>query len=1264
MNTRMKNAVLALFGMLSSTLFAAQPTITNVAASQRGDGSLVVDLSFDVLNSPAQECEDWNPPALSIVATDLATGSNYVASVSELSAATDEQLAAALHGSNGTHTVAWDMAGVLPAGFASDRVTFTVAYRKMPDYCVIDLSGGTNATSYAVSYLDAPPEGGWTDLYKTTKLVMRLIGPGKVGIDYSTKIITNAFYCAVFETTQRQWELVKGNRPSHFTNETYYATRPVETVSWVSICGRTTQLAYSTSFITILRSKSGLSTLDLPMEAQWEHACRAGTRTDFNNGENCTVQGDKDPAMDKVGRYRYNSRSGNRADCTPDHGTAVVGSYVPNAWGLYDMHGNVNEWCLELRNSSSEERVVRGGSWATQTYACTSSFRHSGVNQSTESSYYGFRLVRNLSSNPAAALAAEPFSGLPQAGTICAGESDPIRIGLPATFAVTVVGGSTTDSPALEGATVTVVADAPAPGMAFSAWTTDNAGVTFADADAPETTFVMPASAVTVTALFAAVPHTGDFAVESFTKYDHEASSYTVPSWVNFVVVKKASSDVVIWTKDNLTSDQLTVIESYARAHDPSIRGDNAIFISGTGDLSVNSKYGTITFAYGDEGLTIAMPNKWSHIDYGRYTEPEPEPEPPVIHVDTLCELLDFGKRFSAVIFGDLQTSGGDSEGNVLVWGNAALSPGYTVGFAVVGDKLPAAGDRDDALIVGGDLTMGGQTVNGNVVYGGDYFGPARTWAGYTLRHVAPVTIDRFGNVPADGSGRTAAELLAAVREVSTRVAAWEANGTVSVREDGSLVLSGADARRNVFSVTAEQWSGSQRDWIFDVPAGSKVVVNVDGSSVELANGRFVLPEGVSNEDVLVNYVNAASLSFASVNHAGSVLAPYASGTFTGGAIEGIAILGGDVTTSNGFEFHNFGLDVFFCPTMPEVTVTATAAGAADGDIWTAEPGTQVQVTVVVSNPSEFWLHNVKLTDSTGATIALGDIAPGGSVTTVQTLTVGDSGRFTYSATVTAAAYDTANAAAFENRPSVTASDVAVVEVAGSAGTVSEGAVGVTESDAGEGNVASASGNASVSNPYALADYAVSDMWFSCTPTFAGEQFTVNVRVVNNGDGDGNGAFLGLYLVGMEHAATIAAGEDTEAVRTIELGQISAGSSRVYSFSGLTAPDASGVCRVIAYADVDNVQREWSEGDNQNNLTYELSQVAIRIALSDNGVVLTWSNGWGQKYSILGSNDLENWDVVISDIPSARDTDGLVENEQFVGFDTGYNFFKLRIDQR
>ena len=384
------------------------PAVTGVEAEQTAVGEAKVRLSFDVTNSPAAACPDWNRPYLSIVATDNETGANYAADISALSARAPYQLADALAGSNGRHEVEWNMAGVLPDGFCSTNVTFTVAYLKMPDYCVIDLSGGTNAESFAVSYLDAEPEGGFTnDLYRTDRLAMRLIAPGtfKMGGETDTEI-SNAFYCAVFETTQKQWELVTGDNPSEYRG----ATRPVVMVSWNAIRGDAdiynwpANTAVDTnSFVGVLRLKTGLLSLDLPTEAQWEYACRAGTTTKYSWGNS--------DDFDVVCNYMwYNGNSTNL--------THVVGTKRPNDWGLYDMHGNVWERCLD-RWSSWPYRAVRGGGWSTEAGYCTSSLS-AGSDQSSESYSLGFRLVRTLSDNPEGERAGEAFDGLPQAGTVCA----------------------------------------------------------------------------------------------------------------------------------------------------------------------------------------------------------------------------------------------------------------------------------------------------------------------------------------------------------------------------------------------------------------------------------------------------------------------------------------------------------------------------------------------------------------------------------------------------------------------------------------------------------------------------------------------------------------------------------------------------------------------------------------------------------------------------------------------------------------------------
>ena len=275
--------------------------------------------------------------------------------------------------------------------------------REKPKYIAIDLSGGTAATHYPIEYLDEIPGGTWSDEYKTSKLVLRHIPagsfimgsratdyPGAVNTNLHMVTLTKDFYMGVFEVTQRQWELVMGNRPSAFTNESCYATRPVDYVSHDDMRGAVLGRGWpnskevdADSFIGKIRMKSGLIGLDLPTEAQWEYACRAGTVTALNNGKNITASTTSCPNAASVARYVGNSNSGQieqnitrDMNFALDVGTAKSGSYEPNKWGLYDMHGNVWEVCLdcdELINTASIDpvgslttndwRQIRGGGY-------------------------------------------------------------------------------------------------------------------------------------------------------------------------------------------------------------------------------------------------------------------------------------------------------------------------------------------------------------------------------------------------------------------------------------------------------------------------------------------------------------------------------------------------------------------------------------------------------------------------------------------------------------------------------------------------------------------------------------------------------------------------------------------------------------------------------------------------------------------------------------------------------------------------------------
>lgn len=251
-------------------------------------------------------------------------------------------------------------------------------------YCIVDLSGGANAASYPVSYLNSVPSGGWSDTYKTTKLVLRKIEPGTFTMGGTCQVtLTNPYYIGVFELTQKQYKLIMGALP-HTTGQSFADALPVEGPSWNTVRGAewpSSAQAAESSFMGVLSAKTGL-TFDLPTEAQWEYACRAGTTSTYNNG------GDSESDLRTLGRYTSNRSDGKGGSYSY---YTKVGSYAANAWGLYDMHGNVKEWCLDYYSSSSlpasatdpvgpltgSSRMLRGGGWESSASFCSSANRWS-----------------------------------------------------------------------------------------------------------------------------------------------------------------------------------------------------------------------------------------------------------------------------------------------------------------------------------------------------------------------------------------------------------------------------------------------------------------------------------------------------------------------------------------------------------------------------------------------------------------------------------------------------------------------------------------------------------------------------------------------------------------------------------------------------------------------------------------------------------------------------------------------------------------------
>jgi formylglycine-generating enzyme required for sulfatase activity len=180
--------------------------------------------------------------------------------------------------------------------------------------------------------------------------------------------IGKPFYMGKYEVTQAQYEKIMGENPSKYRGE---SNLPVESVSWhkaVEFCQRVSQIVGKT--------------VRLPTESEWEYACRAGTTTRFYSGNS-------DIKLANTGWFSDNS----------NNKTHPVGRKTPNAWGIYDMHGNVMEWCQDLVPASERlsgwrvpARIVRGGGFLHGPWHCRSASRDYGE-EDQDAPFLGFRVV-------------------------------------------------------------------------------------------------------------------------------------------------------------------------------------------------------------------------------------------------------------------------------------------------------------------------------------------------------------------------------------------------------------------------------------------------------------------------------------------------------------------------------------------------------------------------------------------------------------------------------------------------------------------------------------------------------------------------------------------------------------------------------------------------------------------------------------------------------------------------------------------------------
>ena len=348
----MKNKSLLFIAALAVAGMSQAFTVTGVSAHQRWPWNNLVDVDFTIGGA------DANALFRIEVKAAYAGGDRII----EAKTFVTEPIAKA-----GTSRVTWDFGKDYPNFKAEDlRVAVTATpydNASASVYMFIDISDGKDATSYPVRYTTQAPvhTPKAEDACKTTEIWLRRIHPtgtwymgakaaptdGNNSFYYT---LTHDYYIGVFETTQQQWYQLTGNWISDFSNETWRATRPIDTFwpnrlfgSWKWPDDKTVS---PESLLGKFRARTGLSTANLPTEAQWQYAADGGaTGYDRYLKPDGTVY-----SVDEIARYSGNA--GASADyktglVDADSATACVGTYAPNAYGLYDVLGNVYEDCLD-----------------------------------------------------------------------------------------------------------------------------------------------------------------------------------------------------------------------------------------------------------------------------------------------------------------------------------------------------------------------------------------------------------------------------------------------------------------------------------------------------------------------------------------------------------------------------------------------------------------------------------------------------------------------------------------------------------------------------------------------------------------------------------------------------------------------------------------------------------------------------------------------------------------------------------------------------
>ena len=339
--------VSSVIGMAALASMAAGPYLNPDNVDFRQDLTRLVTIRYDLENAPA------------IVTVDIQTnaGNNVWISIGDRNFTTIAGDVNKVVQQGTGRLITWNPRLDLPpvklvGGNVARAVLTAWSLESPPDYMVIDLdqdanAGATDNVRYYVS-TNALPDGGLAnDKYRTSHLVMRRIPAAGVTWRMGSPVgeynrsanevphlvtLTEDYFMAIYEFTMAQW-----NRISPTGDKANASMLPRNNCSYNTIRGSgwpsDGNIVPSTSYMGYIRSRTGIDTFDLPTEAQWEYACRAGTETGWPTGYDASDA----TALRQFAVYYYTA-SGARQN---------VGTLAPNKWGLYDMIGNVGEFCLD-----------------------------------------------------------------------------------------------------------------------------------------------------------------------------------------------------------------------------------------------------------------------------------------------------------------------------------------------------------------------------------------------------------------------------------------------------------------------------------------------------------------------------------------------------------------------------------------------------------------------------------------------------------------------------------------------------------------------------------------------------------------------------------------------------------------------------------------------------------------------------------------------------------------------------------------------------